>query len=211
MDSFSRKLTRFRRYIVARQQTLPYKPQNRTYCHVTFILPGSRQYGRAKTAVDRRKGERAGIGYSKPCQNIYARPLLNHYWIWKQKEKQVKARLRKSSQSTDFVKTRRWNSGLWVILALRLKYLKPEGTKQKLEESCSRVVFASLIPSKLTQIWRTSCLRIAWRILRMHDRKLNGCRQRLLFASQLIPRKCSLCSKGSENENWYGISFLFLC
>ena len=53
---------------------------------------------------------------------------------------------------TDFVKTRRWNIGLWVILALRLKYLKPERTKQKLEESCSQVVFASLIPSKLTQI-----------------------------------------------------------
>ena len=91
MDSFSCKLTRFRCYIVARQQTLPYKPQNRT-CHATFTLPGSRQYGRAKTAVDRRKGERAGIGYSKPCQNIYTRPWLNHYWIWKQKEKQVKAR-----------------------------------------------------------------------------------------------------------------------
>ena len=30
----------------------------------------------------------------------------------------------------------------------------------------------------------------------MHDRKLNGCRQRLLFARQLIPRKCSLCSQG---------------
>ena len=25
----------------------------------------------------------------------------------------------------------------------------------------------------------------------MHDRKLNGCWQRLLFARQLIPRKCS--------------------
>ena len=35
--------------------------------------------------------------------------------------------------------------------------------------------------------------RITWRILRMHDRKLNGCWQRLLFARQLIPRKCSLC------------------
>ena len=30
----------------------------------------------------------------------------------------------------------------------------------------------------------------------MHDRKLNGCRQRLLFARHLIPRKCSLCSQG---------------
>ena len=26
---------------------------------------------------------------------------------------------------------------------------------------------------------------------------LNGCRQRLLFARQLIPRKCSLCSQGT--------------
>ena len=43
---------------------------------------------------------------------------------------------------------------------------------------------------------QASCLRIAWRILRMHDRKLNGCRQRLLFARHLIPRKCSLCSQG---------------
>ena len=89
---------------------------------------------------------------------------------------------------------------------LRLKYLKPDGqsrkTKQKLEESCSQVVFAILIPAKLTQIWRTSCLRIAWRILRMHDRKLNGCRQRLLFAHHLIPRKCSLCSQGSILFHW---------
>ena len=44
--------------------------------------------------------------------------------------------------------------------------------KQKLEKSCSKVVFASLIPAKLTQIWRTSCLRIAWRILHIYDRKL---------------------------------------
>ena len=33
--------------------------------------------------------------------------------------------------------------------------------------------------------------------LRMHDRKVNGCRQRLLFAHQLMPRKCSLCSQGT--------------
>ena len=33
----------------------------------------------------------------------------------------------------------------------------------------------------------------------MHDRKLNGCRQRLLFARQLIPRKCSLCSQGNND------------
>ena len=36
------------------------------------------------------------------------------------------------------------------------KYLKPDGqskkTKQKLEESCSQVVFAIFIPAKLTQI-----------------------------------------------------------
>ena len=31
----------------------------------------------------------------------------------------------------------------------------------------------------------------------MHDRKLNGCRQRLLFARQLTQRKCSLCSQGT--------------
>ena len=34
----------------------------------------------------------------------------------------------------------------------------------------------------------------------MHDRKLNGCRQRLLFARQLIPRKCSLCSHAGYKE-----------
>ena len=43
------------------------------------------------------------------------------------------------------------------------------------------------------------CLRIAWRISRMHDRKLNGCRQRLLFARQLTQRKSSLCSQGSRS------------
>ena len=31
----------------------------------------------------------------------------------------------------------------------------------------------------------------------MHDRKLNGCWQRLLFARQLTQRKCSLCSQGT--------------
>ena len=68
-----------------------------------------------------------------------------------------------------------------------------------------QVVFAILIPAKLTQIWRTSCLRIAWRILRMHDRKLNGCRQRLLFARQLIPRKCSLCLQGIRVKEEVGV------
>ena len=38
----------------------------------------------------------------------------------------------------------------------------------------------------------------------MHDRKLNGCRQRLLFARQLIPRKCSLCSQGNKQSIEYG-------
>ena len=33
------------------------------------------------------------------------------------------------------------------------------------------------------------------RISHMHDRKLNGCCQRLLFARQLTQRKCSLCSQ----------------
>ena len=79
------------------------------------------------------------------------------------------------------------------------RQVDPQKTK-----SSRRVQFAgsfrSLIRAKLTQIWRTSCLRIAWRILRMHDRKLNGCRHRLLFAHQLIPRKCSLCSQGSKQD-----------
>ena len=30
----------------------------------------------------------------------------------------------------------------------------------------------------------------------MNDRKLNGCRQRVLFARRLIPPQCSLCSQG---------------
>ena len=62
--------------------------------------------------------------------------------------------------------------------------------------------FRNFDSAKLTQVWRTSCLRIARRILRMHDTKLNGCRQRLLFARQLIPRKCSLCSQGRQTEKW---------
>ena len=37
---------------------------------------------------------------------------------------------------------------------------------------------------------------MAWQISRMHDRKLNGCRQRLLFARQLTQWKYSLCSQG---------------
>ena len=82
--------------------------------------------------------------------------------------------------------------------------------KQKLKESCSEVVFAILIPAKLTQIWRTSCLRIAWRIVRMHDGKLNGCRQRLLFARQLIPRKCSLCSQGRKTFSYHGHALVTL-
>ena len=41
-------------------------------------------------------------------------------------------------------------------------------------------------------------LRIAWQILHMHNRKLNGCQQRLLFACQLTQGKCSLCLKGTD-------------
>ena len=41
-------------------------------------------------------------------------------------------------------------------------------------------------------------LRIAWQILHMHNRKLNSCQQRLLFACQLTQGKCSLCLKGTD-------------
>ena len=33
------------------------------------------------------------------------------------------------------------------------------------------------------------------------DRKLNGCRQRLLFTQQLTQQKCSLCSQGMLSED----------
>ena len=42
----------------------------------------------------------------------------------------------------------------------------------------------------------------------MHDGKLNGCRQRLLFARQLIPRKCSLCSQGKRTCAFRSLSAL---
>ena len=99
--------------------------------------------------------------------------------------------------TVDSIKILSWKRRSVEILGL--KYLKTRGVnqkKKKLEESSFQVVFASLISVKLAQIWQTSCLRIAWQIFHMHDRKLNGCRQRLLFARQLIPRKCSLCSQG---------------
>jgi len=41
------------------------------------------------------------------------------------------------------------------------------------------------------------CLRIAWRISRMHDRKLNGCQQSLLFTPQLTQQKRSLYLQGA--------------
>ena len=48
------------------------------------------------------------------------------------------------------------------------------------------------------QTWRLTLLAIAWRISHMHDIKLNGCRQRLLFARQLTQWKCSLCVQGTS-------------
>ena len=77
MGSFSCKLTRFRRCIVARQQTLPLVINPKT----EHAMPRSRYSKRSlcqalvsvdeqKKAVDRRKGKRAGIGYSNRCQNI---------------------------------------------------------------------------------------------------------------------------------------------
>ena len=35
----------------------------------------------------------------------------------------------------------------------------------------------------------------------MYDRKLNGCRQRLLFARQLTQRKCSLSARSRVTQN----------
>ena len=45
------------------------------------------------------------------------------------------------------------------------------------------------------------CLQIVWRISCMHDRKLNSCRQRLLFARQLTQWKCSLSLHGSQGPS----------
>ena len=84
-----------------------------------------------------------------------------------------------------------------ILKTRRAKRKNKTKARGELFASDSQVVFAILITAKLTHIWRTSCLRIAWRISRMHDRKLNGCRQRLPFARHFIPRKCSLCSQGS--------------
>ena len=85
---------------------------------------------------------------------------------------------------------------------LRLKYLKPEGAKQKNEITARGELFASSFrkfDSRETHADLTNQL-LANR-LRMHDRKLNSCRQRLLFALQLIPRKCCLYSQGSFQRN----------
>ena len=54
------------------------------------------------------------------------------------------------------------------------------------------------------QTWRLIFLRIVWQILCMHDRKLNGCQQRVLFACQLTQQKCTLCSQGKQKFlSWY--------
>ena len=76
-----------------------------------------------------------------------------------------------------------------------LKYLKPEGEKQE-NKAWAGWLFASLIPAKLAQNWRkTWRISVAWEspdeFLPIHNRKLNGCQQRLLFALRFIPRKCS--------------------
>ena len=89
-----------------------------------------------------------------------------------------------------------------ILKTTRAKQKNKTKARGELFASGSQVVFAILIPTKLTHIWRTTCLRIAWRISRMHDRKLNGCRQRLLFARHFIPRKCSLCSQSSIHADW---------
>ena len=89
-----------------------------------------------------------------------------------------------------------------ILKTRRAKRKNKTKARGELFASGSRVVFAILIPAKLTHIWRTTCLRIAWRISRMHDRKLNGCRQRLPFARHFIPRKCSLCSQSSIHADW---------
>ena len=49
-------------------------------------------------------------------------------------------------------------------------------------------------------IWRQT-RRLILICLRMYDRKLNGCRQRLLFARQLTQRKCSLFSQGNPEHD----------
>ena len=95
--------------------------------------------------------------------------------------------------------------GNFAAKILKTRRVKPKNktkARGELFASGSQVVFAILIPAKLTHIWRTTCLRIAWRISRMHDRKLNGCRQRLPFARHFILRKCSLCSQGSIHADW---------
>ena len=89
-----------------------------------------------------------------------------------------------------------------ILKTRRAKQKNKTKARGKSFASGSQVVFAILIPAKLTQIWRTSCLRIALRrILRMHDRKVNGCRQRLLFVCHLIRRKYSLCSQGTSGAD----------
>ena len=76
-------------------------------------------------------------------------------------------------------------------------FLNQSGRKAgKQNKAWAGWLFASLIPAKLAQNWRKTC-RISVpcesrdEFLPMHNRKLNGCQQMLLFAVQLIPRKCS--------------------
>ena len=80
-----------------------------------------------------------------------------------------------------------------------------------LRESCvnlaqqMRVNAIFLFPRNLrhltTDLTINFACEIARRISRMHDRKLNGCQQRLLFARQLLQRKCSLCSQGIKVQD----------
>ena len=84
-----------------------------------------------------------------------------------------------------------------------LKYLKPEGEKQenktKLEQvGCSQVWFPQN-PRKIDE--RRDEFSF------MHNRKLNGCQQRLLFALRLIPRKCSHTPEIAGRTNFFFLFF----
>ena len=76
-------------------------------------------------------------------------------------------------------------------------FLNQSGRKAgKQNKAWAGWLFASLIPAKLAQNWRkTWRISVAWEspdeFLPIHNRKLNGCQQRLLFALRFIPRKCS--------------------
>ena len=81
-----------------------------------FHVPANVAYARLSSVWTSKKSSRsakkrassAGIFYSEPCQNIYTRPWLNHYWFILIKERKASQSNKNSKACRVFVRPRVW-------------------------------------------------------------------------------------------------------